>query len=68
MKSRAVRNAPAKVKTSLSALGTFIQIARKRRRLTLDECSVRAQTSVLTLRKIEKGDPSVAVGTVLGVL
>lgn len=68
MRSLSVANTPIKVKQSLEKMGAFIRIARKRRRLPLSECVARAQTSILTLRKIECGDPSVSMGTVMGVL
>ena len=43
-------------------LGTQIRIGRLERRWTVQELAERVGVSVVTLRKIERGDPSVGVG------
>jgi transcriptional regulator with XRE-family HTH domain len=48
-------------------LGAQIATARRERRLTAANLAERAGISVVTLRKIEKGDPSVAIGSVFEV-
>jgi transcriptional regulator with XRE-family HTH domain len=48
-------------------LGAQIATARRERRWTAANLAERAGISVITLRKIEKGDPSVAIGSVFEV-
>jgi transcriptional regulator with XRE-family HTH domain len=43
-------------------LGTQIRIGRLERRWTVQELAERIGISVVTLRKIERGDPSVGLG------
>ncbi len=49
---------------ALALLATTIATRRRARRMTMAELAARVGTSVPTLRKIERGDPSVAIGTV----
>ncbi len=44
-------------------LGDRVAAARRERRWTLAELAERAGVSVVTIRKVEKGDPTVALGT-----
>ena len=44
-------------------LGSRVQLARKLRRWTLVQLAERVGVSETTVRKIERGDPSVALGT-----
>lgn len=46
----------------LSQMGEQIKLARLRRNLTVDLVAERANISRATLWKVEKGDPSVAIG------
>jgi transcriptional regulator with XRE-family HTH domain len=48
-------------------LGLQIAQARRERRRTAEEVAARANISPVTLRKVERGDPSVALGTALEV-
>lgn len=48
-------------------LGAQIRVARRERRWTQQELADRAAITSKTLGKIERGDPSVAVGTVFEV-
>jgi len=62
---------PIAVRRALVALGTDLQNARKRRRLTTAMVAERAQISRPTLLRVERGDPAVSLGvyaTVLWVL
>ncbi|MHB8370195.1 MAG: helix-turn-helix domain-containing protein [Leptospirales bacterium] len=68
MRSASLDLPSARVRMVASDLGNFVRIARKRRRLTLKELSLRARTTVTTLRKVENGDLSVAAGTVFSIL
>jgi transcriptional regulator with XRE-family HTH domain len=58
---------------ALALLGTTIATRRRARRMPMAELAVRVGTSVPTLRKIERGDPTVAIGimfetaTILGL-
>ena len=53
---------PTPVRKSLAKLGRDIQIARRRRRLTIAMMAERLAIAVPTYIKIEKGDPGVSVG------
>jgi len=50
------------------ALGRDIRDARLARRLRLDDLAKRAGISVATLKRLEKGDPTLAIGIFLEVL
>lgn len=52
---------------ALRLLGLQVAEARRRRRRTLVEVADRAGIDVKTLRKVERGEPNVAVGTVFEV-
>ena len=68
---RSVSPLPIPVKKALRKLGQDIRKARLRRRITMELVAERASISRTTLTKIEKGDPSVALGiyaTVIFVL
>src|SRR3954447_24826652 len=43
-------------------LGARIRLARRERRWTLEELAERVGIGVVTMRKIEQGDPSVGLG------
>jgi len=45
-------------------LGRRISLARRERRWTVAELAERVGSSETTVRKVERGDPSVALGTV----
>jgi transcriptional regulator with XRE-family HTH domain len=49
------------------ALGAQVAAARRRRRWTAERVAEQAAISLPTLRKVERGDPSVALGTALEV-
>ena len=62
---------PLAVRRSLGKLGGDIQVARKRRRLTMATVAERAFIGRNTLTRVERGDPGVSLGiyaTVLFVL
>lgn len=48
-------------------LGLEVARARRERRWTLAELADRAGVSAVTLRKVERGDPTVALGTAFEV-
>jgi len=45
-------------------LGARIRLGRRERRWTLEELAARVGVGVVTMRKIERGDPSVRLGAV----
>lgn len=54
---------PSKVRRSLAELGQNIRTARLRRRITVEMMLERTGMSKATYRKVEQGDPMVAVGS-----
>ena len=48
---------------AIRLLGDRVALARRERRWTLAELAERVGVSVVTVRKVERGDPSVALGT-----
>lgn len=59
---------PIPVQKALRRLGKDINDARRRRRIAMELMSERAGFSRITLSKIEKGDPSVSMGSYASVL
>ena len=59
---------PLPVRRSLRKLGEDLALARRRRRISTASMAERIQISVATLRRLERGDPSVAIGTVAQAL
>jgi transcriptional regulator with XRE-family HTH domain len=59
---------PVPVTRALRKLGHDIRDARRRRRIPVAILAERASVSRITLSKVEKGDPGVAVGTYATVL
>jgi len=52
----------------MEEFGTNIKLARRRRKLTVEQVAERADISRSTLWLVEKGSPSVAMGTYMQVL
>jgi transcriptional regulator with XRE-family HTH domain len=52
----------------LRELGERLQLARLRRRYSAETVAVRAGVTRMTLYKVEKGDPTVSMGTYANVL
>jgi transcriptional regulator with XRE-family HTH domain len=46
-------------------LGARVQLARRERRWTLQELAERVGVTAVTMRKVERGDPSVRLGVAL---
>ncbi len=59
---------PLPVARALKKLGHDLALARRRRRLTQASMAERLQTSVATLRRLEKGDSRISVGLVAQAL
>jgi DNA-binding XRE family transcriptional regulator len=62
MRSTAADTLPPKIRRALQALGSNIQLARKKRGLTVAMMAERAGVAKSTYLKVEKGDPSVSMG------
>jgi len=60
--SKALDLLPLPAATALKQLGADIATARKRRRQSQRDWASRLQISIPTLRRLEQGDPSVAMG------
>jgi len=59
---------PRELAKDLAVMGEQIRLARLRRDLSLEQVAERAQCSIPTLTKVEKGASTVAIGTYLRVL
>jgi len=55
---------PLPVVRALAKLGHDLSLARRRRKLTQESMAERIQTSVATLRRLEKGDTRISIGTI----
>jgi DNA-binding XRE family transcriptional regulator len=67
-KAEKVDTLPLPVRRGLKKLGEDIALARRRRRISTQSMAERLQVSLKTLQRLEKGDPTVAVGTVATAL
>lgn len=65
---RPISPLPLPVKRALRKIGRDIRDARLRRRIPMVLMAERARISRVTLSKVEKGDPSVAIGIYASVL
>ena len=59
---------PRKLEQKMQAVGEQIKLARLRRNLSVVQVAERATCSPLTVSRIEKGTPTVAIGIYLRVL
>lgn len=59
---------PSKLRRSLVQVGRGINVARRRRRLTGQMMAERIGVTRQTYRRVELGDPTVAIGTYLMAL
>ncbi len=59
---------PPEVAASISRLGQHISIARKRRKMTLDEMASRMFVTRKTLSRLEKGTPGVSFAVLASAL
>jgi transcriptional regulator with XRE-family HTH domain len=57
-----------KQKKLLEVFGENLKLARKRRKLTMEQVAERAAMDRGTLRKIERGDPSISFGAYVNVM
>lgn len=59
---------PRKLEQKMQIVGEQIRLARLRRNLSIAQVAERATCSSLTVSRIEKGSPTVAIGIYLRVL
>ena len=59
---------PRQLARDMALTGEQIRLARLRRNLSMEQVAERAQCSIPTLTKVEKGIATVAIGTYLRVL
>jgi transcriptional regulator with XRE-family HTH domain len=59
---------PLPVRRALMQLGGDLGLARRRRRISTQSMAERLQVSTATLRRLERGDPSLAMGTLAKAL
>jgi transcriptional regulator with XRE-family HTH domain len=57
----------ARTVEAVKSLGLLVAVGRRERRWTLDELAERAGTTRQTLHRIERGEPTVALGTYIEV-
>lgn len=57
-----------KQKKLLEVFGENLKLARKRRKLTMEQVAERAAIDRGTLRRLEQGDPSISLGAYVNVL
>jgi len=59
---------PRKLEQKMKTVGEQIRLARLRRNLSITQVAERATCSPVTITRIEKGSPTVAIGIYLRVL
>jgi transcriptional regulator with XRE-family HTH domain len=59
---------PLPVRRALGLLGRNLALARRRRRISTQSMAERLQISTATLRRLERGEPTLAVGTLAKAL
>ena len=57
-----------KAATALKTMGENLRLARKRRKITANMMSERANLSLMTLRSIERGSPHVSMCNYMAVI
>jgi len=67
-KSTYANKLPRELAKDMALVGEQIRLARLRRNLSMEQVAERAQCSIPTLTKVEKGIATVSVGTYLRVL
>jgi transcriptional regulator with XRE-family HTH domain len=69
MSDKASKSAlPLPVRRALGRLGQNLALARRRRRISTQSMAERLQISTATLRRLERGDPSLSVGALAKAL
>jgi len=68
MRSKAVEALSENLTQKVVRLGQDLRMARTRRGLSLEDLAERAHTSVITIRKLEQGQPTTSLAVLLQVL
>jgi hypothetical protein len=68
MKSNYESRLTPSVRSGLAKLGNDLMLARRKRRMTLEEVSAASGVTVPTIRRLEKGHPGVSLGNLAMVL
>jgi transcriptional regulator with XRE-family HTH domain len=66
--AKSFQQLPGSVRSALEELGRAIRVARIRRRQSAQDFASRLGVTLPTLRKLERGDPGVAVATFVSAL
>jgi hypothetical protein len=66
--AKSFQQLPANVESALREFGAAIRVARIRRRQSAQDFASRLGVTLPTLRKLERGDPGVAVATFVSAL
>jgi len=67
-RSASLNGLPPSVDRQMKELGERVRLARKRRRLTMDEMAERMFVTRKTLSRLEHGDPGVSIGVMASAL
>ena len=67
-KNTMAHNLPRRAEQNLRIVGEQIRLARLRRDLSIAQISERASCSEVTVMRVEKGTPTVAIGIYLRIL
>jgi transcriptional regulator with XRE-family HTH domain len=67
-KSLSKKSTPTQIEKLIEKIGTNIQIARKRRKMTQKELATRAFCSIPTINRLEKGDSGISLNIFVQVL
>lgn len=67
-RSLSIAALPLSSKQGLERLGSHIRRARLRRSIRASDMAARCVVSLPTLRKIERGDPTISLGAVMAAL
>jgi transcriptional regulator with XRE-family HTH domain len=65
---RAIESIPSPVARALEKLGADLALARRRRRLTQASMAERLRVSEATVRRMERGDSGISLGTIAQAL
>lgn len=68
MSDKAAPTLPLPARRALVRLGQNLALARRRRRISTQSMAERLQVSTATLRRLERGDASLSVGTLAKAL
>lgn len=68
MRSKAYKALSSKTLISLKKVGENLRLARKRRKMSMQDLAERISTSYQTVSRMESGDPKVGIGIIAAAL